>query len=177
MGARPTPAPVTTRAPLPRPNAAAVRVMAAITRTERCPRRVPPRRRRPKPPQARQANPDAAADPGDVRGRADHFATAAADPRRHDYFKADFFNTIRRKQTPGGGRWLRSTMGDQWVVARILQPGPAPPLLAGSPTRPDALPAYRVWASGEALVSYVPGQGLSNSLPARPRDRGRSLVD
>jgi hypothetical protein len=71
---------------------------AAITRTERCPRRVPPRRRRPKPPKARQADPGTAADPGDVRVAP---ITALQRPPIRAatiFFKADFFNTIRRFQ-------------------------------------------------------------------------------
>src|SRR5205823_12798342 len=67
---------------------------AAITWAERRPRRIPPRRHRPKPPQARQADPGAGAARRDLTIQALTGEAATAEPRRCDYFKPDFFNGI-----------------------------------------------------------------------------------
>src|SRR5437868_11904827 len=67
---------------------------AAITRPKRRPRRIPPRRHRPKPPQARHADPGANAERRDLRRRVYHPRPPDRRPRHRDYFKPDFFTAI-----------------------------------------------------------------------------------
>src|SRR5947208_1026681 len=67
---------------------------AAITRPERRPRRIPPRRHRPKPPQARHADPNANADLSNLRRRAAHEHGRDRRSPPPQYFKTDFFNGI-----------------------------------------------------------------------------------
>src|SRR5438477_1227494 len=73
---------------------------AAITRPKRRPRRIPPRRHRPKPPQARHADPNANADLSNLRRRAAHEHGRDRRSPPPQYFKTDFFNGIgqNRKQ-------------------------------------------------------------------------------
>src|SRR5438045_6055766 len=67
---------------------------AAITRPKRRPRRIPPRRHRPKPPQARHADPNANADLSNLRRRAAHEHGRDRRSPPPQYFKTDFFNGI-----------------------------------------------------------------------------------
>src|SRR5204862_4024211 len=67
---------------------------AAITRAERRPRRIPPRRHRPKSPQARHADPNANADLSNLRRRAAHEHGRDRRSPPPQYFKTDFFNGI-----------------------------------------------------------------------------------
>src|SRR5947208_8026015 len=71
---------------------------AAITRPERRPRRIPPRRHRPKPPQARHADPNANADLSNLRRRAAHEHGRDRRSPPPQYFKTDFFNGIGQNQ-------------------------------------------------------------------------------
>src|SRR5438045_1097007 len=66
----------------------------AIARTERRPRRVPPRRDRSEPPQTRQADPDAVAALSDVRQQSLLDLGHSPTPGCRDHSKADFFNEI-----------------------------------------------------------------------------------
>src|SRR5205085_5096319 len=70
----------------------------AITRTKRRPRRVPPRRHCPKPPQARHADPNANADLSNVKRHHRSSAFSRMRHRHRDYLKSDFFNDIRRER-------------------------------------------------------------------------------
>src|SRR5207237_3499893 len=67
---------------------------AAITRPKRRPRRSPPRRHRPKPPQARHADPNANADLSNLRRHAAHEHGRDRRSPPPQYFKTDFFNGI-----------------------------------------------------------------------------------
>ena len=67
---------------------------AAITWAERRPRRIPPRRHRPKPPQARQADPGAGVDRCDLKRRGAHEHDRDRRFPPPQYFKTDFFNGI-----------------------------------------------------------------------------------
>src|SRR5437773_1341372 len=71
---------------------------AAITRPKRRPRRIPPRRHRPKPPQARHADPNANADLSNLRRRAAHEHGRDRRSPPPQYFKTDFFNGIGQIQ-------------------------------------------------------------------------------
>src|SRR5204863_6443828 len=71
---------------------------AAITRPKRRPRRIPPRRHRPKPPQARHADPNANADLSNLRRRAAHEHGRDRRSPPPQYFKTDFFNSLAPKQ-------------------------------------------------------------------------------
>src|SRR5438045_4034676 len=71
---------------------------AAITRPKRRPRRIPPRRHRPKPPQARHADPNANADLSNLRRRAAHEHGRDRRSPPPQYFKTDFFNGIAPKR-------------------------------------------------------------------------------
>src|SRR5439155_5571104 len=95
---------------------------AAITRPKRRPRRIPPRRHRPKPPQARHADPNANADLSNLRRRAAHEHGRDRRSPPPQYFKTDFFNGIGhegRFPPPGlNGRYrfsleIRSAQGDE----------------------------------------------------------------
>src|SRR5262249_6301954 len=66
---------------------------AAIARAEWRPRRIPPRRHRPKPPQARQADPSAVANRRELRRR-DAYRRAPAIRAATLTSKPDFFNGI-----------------------------------------------------------------------------------
>ncbi len=81
--------------PAPRP--------AATTRPERRPRRVPPRRRRPEPPEARQARSYPSVNAGRKSAR-----SASAQSKKH--LSADFFNGIGQKQTLDPKRFLTDLM-------------------------------------------------------------------
>src|SRR5207237_10266747 len=72
---------------------------AAITRPKRRPRRSPPRRHRPKPPQARHADPNANADLSNLRRRAAHEHGRDRRSPPPQYFKTDFFNGIGHHQS------------------------------------------------------------------------------
>src|SRR5438045_4217024 len=72
---------------------------AAITRAERRPRRIPPRRYRPKPPQDRHADPNANADLSNLRRRAAHEHGRDRRSPPPQYFKTDFFNGIGHHQS------------------------------------------------------------------------------
>src|SRR5207248_4386896 len=72
---------------------------AAITRPKRRPRRIPPRRHRPKPPQARHADPNANADLSNLRRRAAHEHGRDRRSPPPQYFKTDFFNGIDGKRS------------------------------------------------------------------------------
>src|SRR5438046_2068196 len=61
---------------------------------KRRPRRIPPRRHRPKPPQARHADPNANADLSNLRRRAAHEHGRDRRSPPPQYFKTDFFNGI-----------------------------------------------------------------------------------
>src|SRR5438874_12579742 len=67
---------------------------AAITRPKRRPRRIPPRRHRPKPPQDGHAEPNANADLSNLRRRAAHEHGRDRRSPPPQYFKTDFFNGI-----------------------------------------------------------------------------------
>src|SRR5437763_15631297 len=69
----------------------------ATARTERRPRRIPPRRHRPKPPQARQADPGAGVDRCDLKRRGAHEHDRDRRFPPPQYFKTDFFNGIAPK--------------------------------------------------------------------------------
>src|SRR5947207_13957321 len=71
---------------------------AAITRPKRRPRRIPPRRHRPKPPQARHADPNANADLSNLSRRAAHEHSRDRRAPPPQYFKTDFFNGIAPMQ-------------------------------------------------------------------------------
>src|SRR5947207_4772069 len=77
---------------------------AAITRPKRRPRRIPPRRHRPKPPQARHADPNANADLSNLRRRAAHEHGRDRRSPPPQYFKTDFFNGIAPFRTFSVGR-------------------------------------------------------------------------
>src|SRR5438094_1963430 len=101
---------------------------AAITRPKRRPRRIPPRRHRPKPPQARHADPNANADLSNLRRRAAHEHGRDRRSPPPQYFKTDFFNGIgqnreplstdisfRSAPTPDTGRVARRRLGSHDV--------------------------------------------------------------
>src|SRR5207237_3830546 len=78
---------------------------AAITRPKRRPRRIPPRRHRPKPPQARHADPNANADLSNLRRRAAHEHGRDRRSPPPQYFKTDFFNGIAPRRPFPDGKW------------------------------------------------------------------------
>src|SRR5438552_8422937 len=87
---------------------------AAITRPKRRPRRIPPRRHRPKPPQARHADPNANADLSNLRRRAAHEHGRDRRSPPPQYFKTDFFNGIGQNRSNGtpqlnDGFWVVSS--------------------------------------------------------------------
>ena len=99
---------------------------AAITRTERCTRRIPPRRHRTKPPQAGQAVPGAAADLSNLRRCAFHQRYRDRQPSC-DYFQPNFLT-----ESPQRGLCLSSVVeGDHgesgpsiWYAApQAAEPG------------------------------------------------------
>src|SRR6266513_546474 len=96
---------------------------AAITRPKRRPRRIPPRRHRPKPPQARHADPNANADLSNLRRRAAHEHGRDRRSPPPQYFKTDFFNGIAPQPTltePAGIG--RVGGGNRLFVSKLMAP-------------------------------------------------------
>src|SRR5437868_11731948 len=87
---------------------------AAITRPERRPRRIPPRRHRPKPPQARQADPGAGAARRDLTIQA-LTGEAATPPIRAAAITSNQTSSTESGRRRGSGhraRWLRALKAD-----------------------------------------------------------------
>src|SRR5213595_645189 len=98
---------------------------AAITRPKRRPRRIPPRRHRPKPPQARHADPNANADLSNLRRRAAHEHGRDRRSPPPQYFKTDFFNGIDPKAVGGPSRSAGGICPEAAIESSSGKPEPA----------------------------------------------------
>src|SRR5438045_6926088 len=121
---------------------------AAITRPKRRPRRIPPRRHRPKPPQARHADPNANADLSNLRRRAAHEHGRDRRSPPPQYFKTDFFNGIAPFPS------FPAPPAGSTGYARELEPAPIAHRVHRQETAPDpgvSWPDERKNRSGQAL--------------------------